>query len=157
MVSCEDRLFRLLYTSHQAESSCDQTGHSPVQEAATIAELSAVRNARVGITGSLLIVEGQFIQILEGPYKSVEETFERICRDFRHHTVKLIDLVEVNERVFPEWSMAGIAGDAETRIRLNDEIEELRFLVSINADEAVRQMRTLLDAQMNESAVPSAM
>lgn len=156
MAQREDRLFRLLYTSHQAIDPRSETGPLPDEEVKSIAELSAARNARADITGSLLIVEGQFIQILEGPYKSVEETFERICRDLRHHSIKLVDLVQVSERVFPEWSMAGIAGDAETRIGLNDEIAELRFLVGINASEAVLRMRALFDAQMNESHVSLA-
>lgn len=134
-------LCRLLYTSfrnHVGYGALDPTDHQ-------IAEQSVKRNKAAGITGSLLVIEDQFIQILEGPPQSVEHTFERICCDTRHNSLKLIDLVDVKERIFPEWSMAGIANDRETRLTLKDEIDEVRFLVGVNASEAVRQMRALLD------------
>ena len=95
-----------------------------------------------------MVIEDLFIQILEGPAQSVEETFARICCDTRHNSLKLIDLVDAQERIFPEWSMAGIANDRETRLTLKDEIDEVRFLVGVNANEAVRQMRSLLDYEL---------
>jgi hypothetical protein len=110
-----------------------------------IAADSARRNQAVELTGSLLHVNDSFIQVLEGPTASVERTFEVICCDFRHDDVKLIDLVPVKNRVFSEWSMAYLSGETDARAQLTDDIEEIRFLVGVNAREAVAQMRQLLD------------
>ncbi|MFB0612886.1 BLUF domain-containing protein [Aurantiacibacter poecillastricola] len=143
----EGGLSRLLYTSHCAEEFTDRTRLDP----GYIAEKAARNNALRDITGSLLFVEDQFIQILEGPAAKVEETFELICRDFRHHTLKLIDLVSVKERVFPEWSMACLVPDTETRIRLRDELDEIRFLLNVNASQAVQQMRALLHCELTRA------
>jgi hypothetical protein len=45
---------------------------------------------------------------LEGEFKDLNETFERICRDTRHHEIQLISFTEVEERRFSEWAMHGI-------------------------------------------------
>jgi hypothetical protein len=135
-------LSRLLYVSRCALESQGAERDAEVRE---IAAGSARRNHDADLTGSLLHVNDSFIQVLEGPTPAVERTFEVICCDFRHDDVKLIDLVSVKNRVFPEWSMAYLSGESDTRVRLADDLEEIRFLVGINAREAVAQMRQLLD------------
>ena len=135
---------RLLYVSRCLPDGEDMTSHAQVLE---LAATSASRNTRAQLTGSLLFVDGTFVQVLEGPADAVESTFERICCDFRHQDVKLIDLVAAQERLFPEWGMACLSADRETSIKLHAELEEIRFRVGINAREAVIQMRGLLDNQ----------
>jgi Sensors of blue-light using FAD len=135
-------LSRLLYVSRCALASEGAAREAEVRE---IAEGSAHRNLASELTGSLLHVGDTFIQVLEGPTPEVERVFEVICCDFRHDDVKLIDLAPIKGRVFPEWSMAFLSAEAETRVRLNDDLEEIRFLVGINAREAINQMRHLLD------------
>jgi hypothetical protein len=135
-------LSRLLYVSRCALTSSGEDRDAEVQE---IAAGSARRNKEAQLTGSLLHVGGHFIQVLEGPTHSIERTFEVICCDFRHDDIKLIDLVPIKDRIFPEWSMAFLSGEADTCVPLADELEEVRFLVGINAREAVQQMRRLLD------------
>lgn len=135
-------LSRLLYVSRCALENQGAERDAEVRE---IAAGSARRNQAAELTGSLLHVNDSFIQVLEGPTPAVERTFEVICCDFRHDDVKLIDLLPVKNRVFPEWSMAYLSGETETRVRLADDLEEIRFLVGVNAREAVAQMRQLLD------------
>jgi hypothetical protein len=135
-------LSRLLYVSRCALESQGAERDAEVRE---IADRAARSNHDADLTGSLLHVNDSFIQVLEGPTPAVERTFEVICCDFRHDDVKLIDLVSVKNRVFPEWSMAYLSGETDTRVRLADDLEEIRFLVGINAREAVAQMRQLLD------------
>jgi len=135
-------LSRLLYVSRCALESEGVELSAQVRE---IAAASALRNRDAEVTGSLLHVGDTFIQVLEGPTPAVERTFEVICCDFRHDDVKLIDLVPIKSRAFPDWSMAYLSGDTETRVPLADDMEEIRFLVGINAREAVNQMRRLLD------------
>lgn len=67
---------------------------------------SADANARRDITGVLLFVSGDFMQLLEGPEGPVEDLMGRIEADPRHTRVtRLID-ESVNHRLFPDWSMA---------------------------------------------------
>jgi hypothetical protein len=136
------QLNRLLYISRCA---LREQGAARDAAVAALAADAAARNALAQLTGSLLYVGDTFVQVIEGPAKPVERTFERICCDFRHEEVKLIDLLPVRERIFPEWGMAVLGADAETRIKLRDDLEEVRFLVGINAREAIGQMRRLLD------------
>ncbi len=136
-------LSRLLYVSRCAiEDDAARDAH--IRE---IAARAAARNAAAQLTGSLLHIDGTFVQVLEGPVGAVERTFESICCDFRHEDVKLVDLVMVKERVFPKWNMALLGGDTETTLPLRADLEEIRFLVGVNAREAVRQMRRVLEGE----------
>lgn len=135
---------RLLYIS---ALDVENSGERPEQTAREIAEASAAHNRLADLTGSLLFVDGSFIQILEGPPEEVEKTFERICCDFRHVDLRLIDLISVSERLFEHWDMACLCEDEETSLALRDGLQEVRFLVGINASQATLQMRSLLDSQ----------
>lgn len=135
---------RLLYTS---VLNASQSAESPEQIARKIAATSAELNRQADLTGSLVFVDGTFIQILEGPLAEVEKTFERICCDFRHVDVRLIDVVNVSDRLFADWDMACLCEDADTSVQLREGLQEIRFLVGINVSQAALQMRGLLDNQ----------
>lgn len=62
-------------------------------------------NARAGITGMLLYCDGNFLQILEGPAAAVETTMQRILRDRRLTSVRVLLRQSVTSRVFAGWSM----------------------------------------------------
>lgn len=135
---------RLLYVSRCAIDAQDA---NRLETLRALADRSAQRNAAAQITGCLLHIGDNFIQVLEGPSHAVERTFEVICCDFRHEEVKLIDLVPVKERMFGEWNMAFLSSESEIVIRMRDDLEEIRFLVGINAREALGQMRQVLERE----------
>jgi hypothetical protein len=58
-----------------------------------------------GITGVLLYIEGDFLQVLEGQKKVVESLFENIKRDKRHKGIIVVYENEKSKRQFPDWSM----------------------------------------------------
>jgi hypothetical protein len=62
-------------------------------------------NARLGVTGMLLYIEGGFFQVLEGMAPDVDPLYERICSDRRHLRVTRIIREPIVERQFAEWSM----------------------------------------------------
>jgi hypothetical protein len=132
---------RLLYVSRCA---LEDEGALRDEKVRALAVDAAKRNAASMLSGSLLYLDNSFVQVIEGPARAVEQTFEAICCDFRHDEVKLIDLVPIKERIFSEWSMAFLAIDAETKVKTRDDLEEIRFLVGVNAREALAQMRRLL-------------
>ncbi len=98
--------FRLIYSSEAAPG----LAASELEE--MLAE-SRIRNKAHGITGVLLLVEGAFLQILEGEKDDVEDLMERIQRDPRHHDIKVFYEEDVDDRAFESWSMAYLTPSAE--------------------------------------------
>ena len=62
-------------------------------------------NARNGITGALICREDLFLQMLEGRRDVVTSTFARILRDERHVDVVNLLCTDIDNRLFPGWSM----------------------------------------------------
>jgi hypothetical protein len=86
---------------------------------AIVAE-SRVRNNENAITGVLLAAGGNFMQMLEGPRQSLDETMVRI-RSSRRHT-GIIELVDepVSVREFDDWSMAFTHAEADKFMQLRN-------------------------------------
>lgn len=144
---------RLLYTS---ESRLTPAALTVEQQVAEIARQAAARNSQVGITGLLAFVEGQFIQILEGDSDTVEATFERICCDFRHAQVKLVDLVAVKERLFDGWGLALMCEGEDPGSPLDEDLRNVRYLLGINARVAVERMHEYLLGRSDMPFTPAA-
>lgn len=91
-------MIRVMYTSSSIKDLSDQ-------ELEDILEKSRKNNNAKKVTG-LLIVKGRtFLQCLEGEEADVSYIYNKILNDDRH--TNIIDLVDENieERLFPEWSM----------------------------------------------------
>jgi len=90
---------RITYMSHLARPLSD----------AEIEELGAVssyKNRRDDISGVLIHFSGMFFQIIEGDDVKVTRLFEKICVDSRHTGIVCLKAEhEVEERLFPDWSM----------------------------------------------------
>ena len=69
---------------------------------------SSRNNPADEITGVLVATKTHFLQVLEGEYEVLNATFERIARDERHDTVRLISFSQIEERQFADWAMHGI-------------------------------------------------
>lgn len=69
--------------------------------------LSSARrnNSRDGITGALICREDLFVQLLEGPRDVVTAAYARILQDDRHVDVATLTSGDLEERLFPKWSM----------------------------------------------------
>lgn len=66
---------------------------------------SEKNNAKAGITGMLLLSGEAFVQVLEGPPKAVNQLFQKIGKDERHHQIELIEFRSTAEPYFKEWNM----------------------------------------------------
>lgn len=64
------------------------------------------RNKRQGVTGMLLYAGGNFFQLLEGEIRDVEEIYAAIVNDARNKGNIVLLRKHVDDRTFPEWSMA---------------------------------------------------
>ena len=95
--------------------------HSAVAPAAEDAELSRIlraaraKNAGLGITGALMLYDGWFAQVLEGPQAAVSALFDRIKSDPRHTGVEVLQSRPADKRAFDRWAMAlvGEHGDPD--------------------------------------------
>ena len=94
-------LYRLIYRSRSAEAIDWDVLKS-------ILHKSEQHNVVNGLTGTLLASTTHYLQVLEGGYEPVNETFARIVRDPRHEEIRIIDFSVVAQRLFADWSMRGI-------------------------------------------------
>ena len=71
---------------------------------------------------------GNFLQIIEGPQKSILSAWERISTDPRHHTITVLEDGKFEERNFSAWSMGLKNLNTET-------LTEIPGFININNDQ----------------------
>ena len=98
-------MLRLIYTSHV----------QPPVDTASLLEQARRDNHAKGITGGLAVLDGVFLQYLEGEAEDVDALFTKIGRDGRHRDVKVLERRVVDRRMFADWSMATLEWTEETR------------------------------------------
>ena len=76
---------------------------------------SRKNNVALGITGALCLLDGVYLQYLEGPTIAVEDLYRRIAVDPRHTESRLLERHGITERLFTSWSMALVTWNEETR------------------------------------------
>lgn len=64
-----------------------------------------MNNGRSGVTGALLYLNGNFLQVLEGLRDDIDATMTRIRKDPRHRGLLVLSDRAIKERCFPQWSM----------------------------------------------------
>ena len=101
-MATDSALTRLIYASRRSKPEERETRET-VRD---IVAASILRNKDAEITGLLLYRHGWFLQVLEGATEKVDETFDRIRRDLRHHDVRVVEDDLVAERSFADWNMA---------------------------------------------------
>ncbi|SEA30701.1 BLUF domain-containing protein [Rubrimonas cliftonensis] len=94
----DPRLLRLTYASRAVEWLSRD-------DLRAIADSAQKRNRAMGLTGLLLYVDGDFLQILEGAGGAVEQLFEMIENDPRNRWVTRLSTERVLRRAFADWSM----------------------------------------------------
>jgi hypothetical protein len=72
----------------------------------TLADLSAVKNKPLDITGVLAKVGDHFIQIIEGPSANVDALLEAITKDTRHNGLRIVYDEPIDFLTFDKWNMA---------------------------------------------------
>ena len=92
-------LRRILYTSRATDGVS-------MKDAYDIIRVSHNRNAQAGITGGLIFIDGHFVQLMEGLPTAVEQRYDRIAQDGRHHDLIVRQDVEIEAPVFADDWMA---------------------------------------------------
>ncbi|SIN90718.1 Sensors of blue-light using FAD [Parasphingorhabdus marina DSM 22363] len=88
----------VIYVSKVADQFDERQLEDLVDQAAAI-------NAKNGLTGMLVYNGKNFMQLLEGKQRRVEQTLERIARDERHSDLVVIRQLDDRPRECPDWSM----------------------------------------------------
>lgn len=91
-------MFRIMYMSYASEPLDD----IQLEE---ILEKARLNNLKLNVTGILIVKGSIFLQCLEGKKEDVLFIYNKILNDERHGNI--IDLVEedIENRLFPDWSM----------------------------------------------------
>ena len=95
-------LSRLIYIS---EPQFDAADGSTLSQLASIMSASRRNNKARNITGALVYDESWFLQVLEGDRRAIWERFSRINEDERHGGCLLMEMVDVETRLFGNWWM----------------------------------------------------
>jgi hypothetical protein len=72
----------------------------------SIVSVSVPRNRSLKITGALASTSENYVQILEGPSKSIAELMHSIQRDSRHSEITVLREWNIDRRIFSAWSLA---------------------------------------------------
>lgn len=84
-------------------------------------------NLKKDITGILLYMDGDFIQVLEGEKEVVNALFETIQKDKRHKGIICVFNDIIEKKQFPDWSMGF------SKIKF-DELKKTKEFEFINKD-----------------------
>ncbi len=96
-------LTRLVYHSRCV---LNENAKQRLEDLRAILAVSSENNSKRDITGALAFDDMFFLQVLEGERNDVWNVFLHIMRDNRHTDVRLVQFVEVPERLFGNWWMA---------------------------------------------------
>jgi len=70
-----------------------------------IANTSYRKNKIARLSGILLSIDRQFMQILEGDNQTITALLGSIIGDDRHSDMAILEFIPTERRIFPEWSM----------------------------------------------------
>lgn len=97
--SGEGAIAQLIYRSVSTRAA------SSALEMSDILAEARQRNADLGISGVLTVVDGQFLQVIEGPTTSIDLLIGLLERDPRHTALQVMERRVVAERAFGDWEM----------------------------------------------------
>ena len=91
-------MYRIIYLS----SAIDSVNETELEN---LLEKSRENNRKDDITGILLHIDGDFIQVLEGEKEKVINLYEKIALDKRHKGIINVVEGDLKKRQFKDWSM----------------------------------------------------
>lgn len=85
--------------------STSVTGAASALQMSDILAQARPRNARLGVTGVLTAIEGEFVQIIEGPEAGITALLASLELDRRHRHLRVLERRYVETRAFGDWEM----------------------------------------------------
>ena len=91
-------LHRIIYLSSVSKDLTNEEVHN-------LLLLSKINNKKNNISGLLLFIDGNFIQVLEGDKDTINDLFQKIEKDTRHKNVTKVIEDTIESRQFENWDM----------------------------------------------------
>lgn len=99
------------------------------EDLSTVLAQSRRNNNETGVTGVMLYVRGNVIQVLEGEKEALDTLYQRIERDPRHTNVSPVLNRPIPKRLFAAWSMGYETISAR-------QLEEIKAIVDLDGNNA---------------------
>jgi hypothetical protein len=128
-------------------------------EVSAIVKASVRNNRAAELTGMLLTHDGWFLQALEGPMRQVEGAMDRIRRDKRHRTIRVLSVTERANRIFGQWNMCARTlnqVDAEILATLDARGVNLAQIAPAPAERLLLLVKSVRGAAAERSAIHAA-
>jgi hypothetical protein len=93
------QLYRVVYISE----ACQPFSEGQLDD---LLEHARVKNRDLGVSGILLYEKDHFLQMIEGPDRSIIQLYGTIRKDPRHHDIVTISEGNIDSRQFGQWTMA---------------------------------------------------
>lgn len=123
------------------------TAHADLQEQTVIDIMNQadIFNKSQGITGILLYNERSFFQLLEGEKKTIEELYEKITDDYRHH-----DIIKFLEKPVSRLPFDGYMTDFITDTKKFDETKLKNYLhyIEVLSPESQKAIKRVMELMM---------
>ncbi|MCG8380396.1 MAG: BLUF domain-containing protein [Proteobacteria bacterium] len=94
-------MYELIYCSHATK---DFSEDELVEMLTTFRACNNVHK----VSGILVYDKMEFIQLIEGEKKTIQQLYNNICNDKRHSNINLFFEGPIRDRNFPDWSMGFI-------------------------------------------------
>lgn len=91
-----------------------------------------INNLKNNITGILIYLDRNFLQVLEGEKKIVDATFKKICTDARHKNIFNIIDTPIDQRIFEDYNFGFTT--INDKKELNNLAEYLNWLKNADCD-----------------------
>jgi hypothetical protein len=91
-------LYYLIYSSVPAKKLS-------AAELEFLLSVSRAENKTHQITGMLVCLPENYVQLIEGSEEAVKRLYQNIVDDVRHHQVTTLREGRITDRFFPDWSM----------------------------------------------------
>ncbi|WP_207420125.1 BLUF domain-containing protein [Desertivirga brevis] len=107
-----------------------------VKETNKLLDSSVKTNKRHNVTGTLLMLDEMYVQLIEGSKGAIDQLYMNIRLDRRHMFVQKLKDGYVEERYFQDWAMG------YDQLDLN--IEQAKNTVNLDGERSQRLMQILL-------------
>ncbi len=117
-------LVQLIYVSNR-NSTCTEP------EIQKILNSCKKNNPGLDVTGVLLYNDKKFLQLVEGEYKTILDTFDRIKKDTRHNNCVMLSCSPIKEKSFSSWNMGSKKINNSLEVLTEISAEEKKYLAHL--------------------------
>ncbi|WP_309608789.1 BLUF domain-containing protein [Flavobacterium sp.] len=137
-------MFRVIYLSSATKLLSND-------ELSFLLRNAKIKNRKNNITGLLLYIDGDFLQVIEGEKKDVLNLFELIKIDERNRSIITVFSDDVDKRQFPNWLM-GFSQLTYHDLQKIDSFENITKTTLSNIDDkvAITFINTFVKSHRNQ-------